>query len=127
MSWWLDVLEWGEASPYAPYFDIDWDAARPDLKGRVLLPVLGDQYGAILEAGEIELRFDAGEGSFSFCYYEHRFPVSPLSYRTILAAAGPTLNGAGNELASAAASPRAAPCGPPRRRETAAGLSGRAA
>ena len=90
-AWWLDVLEWGEASPYAEYFDINWEAARPDLRGRVLLPVLGDQYGAILEAGEIELRFDAGEGSFSFWYYEHRFPVSPSSYATILAAGGEAL------------------------------------
>jgi (1->4)-alpha-D-glucan 1-alpha-D-glucosylmutase len=85
-AWWLDVLEWGEDSPYARYFDINWDAARADLKGRVLLPVLGDQYGAILEKGEIALRFDAGEGSFSFWYYEHRFPVSPLLYGRILAA-----------------------------------------
>ena len=57
-AWWLDVLEWGEASPYAAYFDINWDAVRDDLKGRVLLPVLGDQYGAVLENGEIALRFD---------------------------------------------------------------------
>ena len=87
-AWWLDVLEWGEASPYAHYFDINWDAARPDLKGRVLLPVLGDQYGAILEKGEIALRFDTAEGSFGFWYYDHRFPVSPFSYGRILAAGG---------------------------------------
>ena len=97
-AWWLDVLEWGEASSCAAYFDIDWDAARADLKGRVLLPVLGDQYGAILEAGEIELRFDASEGSFSFHYYEHRFPASPLAYRTILAAAGTVLSAAADEF-----------------------------
>src|SRR5919112_800824 len=57
--WWLDVLEWGESSPVAPFFDIDWDAGH----GKVLLPVLGDQYGAILAKGEIELRFDAATGS----------------------------------------------------------------
>jgi (1->4)-alpha-D-glucan 1-alpha-D-glucosylmutase len=84
--WWLDVLEWGEASPFAENFDINWDAARPDLKGRVLLPVLGGQYGEILERGEIELRFDAEAGSFSFWYFDHRFPVSPSCYATILAA-----------------------------------------
>ncbi len=87
-AWWVDVLEWGEASPYARYFDINWDAARPDLKGRVLLPVLGDQYGAILEKGEIALRFDAERGSFNFSYYEHWFPVSPFIYGRILAAGG---------------------------------------
>jgi (1->4)-alpha-D-glucan 1-alpha-D-glucosylmutase len=91
-AWWFDTLEWGETSPYAQYFDINWDAARADLKGRVLLPVLGDQYGVILEAGEIELRFDTAQGSFSFWYYEHRFPVSPLLYGRILAAGGPNLD-----------------------------------
>ena len=91
-AWWIDVLEWGEDSPYAHYFDINWEDGRPDLKGRVLLPVLGDQYGAILEAGEIELRFDPDEGSFSFSYYDHHFPVSPLSYGRILAAGGAPLS-----------------------------------
>ena len=99
-AWWLDVLEWGEGSPYARYFDINWDAARTDLKHRVLLPVLGDQYGAILEAGDIALRFNAAEGSFSFYYYEHRFPVSPLTYATIFAAGGASLAGLASEFGS---------------------------
>ena len=90
-TWWLDVLEWGQASPYASYFDINWEAARPDLHGRVLLPVLGRQYGAVLESGEIVLRFDPAEGSFSCWYYEHRFPISPASYAAILAAGGEVL------------------------------------
>jgi (1->4)-alpha-D-glucan 1-alpha-D-glucosylmutase len=87
-AWWLDVLEWGRASPYAGYFDINWHAARPDLRGRVLLPVLGDQYGVVLEAGDIALRFDREEGSFSFWYFEHRFPLAPKCYAAILAEAG---------------------------------------
>jgi (1->4)-alpha-D-glucan 1-alpha-D-glucosylmutase len=90
-AWWVDVLEWGEASPYARYFDINWEDGRPDLQGRVLLPMLGDQYGAILESGQIELRFDAAQGRFDFWCYEHRFPVSPLSYPRILSAGGATL------------------------------------
>jgi malto-oligosyltrehalose synthase len=90
-AWWLDVLEWGEASPYAAYFDINWDPLREDLKGRVLLPVLGDQYGAVLERGEIALRFDPREGSFSAWYYNHRFPISPHSYPAILRRAGTRL------------------------------------
>ncbi|HEX6441056.1 MAG TPA: malto-oligosyltrehalose synthase [Stellaceae bacterium] len=90
-AWWLDVLEWGETSPYAAYFDINWDPLREDLKGRVLLPVLGDQYGAVLEGGEIALRFDPREGSFSAWYYNHRFPISPHSYPAILRRAGPQL------------------------------------
>ncbi len=96
-AWWLDVLEWGENSPYAPFFDINWDPIRDDLKGRVLLPVLGDQYGAVLERGEIALRFDPGEGNFSAWYYEHRFPISPLSYPDILRHGGAPLS----ELAGA--------------------------
>ena len=96
-TWWFDVLEWGEASPRAPYFDINWDDARTDLKGRVLLPVLGDQYGAVLEKGEIELRFDPANGSFYFGYFEHRFPVSPLLYGRILAAGGPALSSLARE------------------------------
>src|SRR5882672_8610187 len=99
-AWWLDVLQWGEASPFARYFDINWDSGRPDMKGRVLLPLLGDQYGAILEKGEIELRFDAVEGSFSFRYFEHRFPVSPYRYADILMAGGPGLNLLANEFAA---------------------------
>ena len=87
-AWWLDILEWGQESPYAAYFDINWDAVRPDLKGRVLLPVLGDHYGVILEKGEIALRFDEQEGSFSAWYYEHRFPISPRCYGMILRAGG---------------------------------------
>jgi (1->4)-alpha-D-glucan 1-alpha-D-glucosylmutase len=90
-AWWLDVLEWGQASPYAAYFDINWDPLREDLKDRVLLPVLGDQYGAVLESGEIVLRFDPREGSFSAWYYNHRFPISPHSYPAILRRAGPAL------------------------------------
>src|SRR5256885_628899 len=90
-AWWLDVLEWGEGSPYAAYFDINWDPLREDLKDRVLLPVLGDQYGAVLERGEIALRFEPSEGSFSAWYYDHRFPISPFSYATILAHGGPVL------------------------------------
>src|SRR5258708_1742483 len=90
-AWWLDVLEWGQESPLAAYFDINWDAARPDLKGRVLLPLLGDQYGVILEQGEIALRFDAEAGSFAAWYYEHCFPISPRSYAMILVEGGERL------------------------------------
>ncbi|HEX6102017.1 MAG TPA: 4-alpha-glucanotransferase, partial [Alphaproteobacteria bacterium] len=82
--WWLDVLEWGRASPYAAFFDIDWERDKPELKGKVLLPVLGDQYGAVLTSGQLALSFDAEEGSFSAWYYEHRFPIWPRYYARIL-------------------------------------------
>jgi (1->4)-alpha-D-glucan 1-alpha-D-glucosylmutase len=83
-GWWLDVLENGPASRFSGYFDIDWYALSGDLPGRVLLPILGDHYGAVLENGELKLRFDKEEGSFSICYYEHRFPVDPKEYPRIL-------------------------------------------
>jgi (1->4)-alpha-D-glucan 1-alpha-D-glucosylmutase len=90
-AWWLDVLEWGRESPFAEFFDIHWDGPRPDLGGRVLLPVLGEQYGVVLENGGIELRFDPAEGSFSAWYFEHRFPISPRTYPAILTGGGAVL------------------------------------
>ncbi len=83
-GWWLDVLEWGPVSPFAGFFDIDWEPAEPTLRGKVLLPLLGDHYGAVLERGELPLRFDAEEGSFSVWYYEHRFPIAVRHYPVIL-------------------------------------------
>src|SRR6187551_3784276 len=76
-QWWLDVLENGPASEHAHCFDIDWRPNRASLRNRLLVPVLGDVYGAILERGEIRLVFDESRGEFSFCYHEHRFPIDP--------------------------------------------------
>jgi (1->4)-alpha-D-glucan 1-alpha-D-glucosylmutase len=90
--WWLDVLEWGMASPYAAYFDIDWRPPDADLAGKVLLPFLGDQYGKVLEAGELQLRFDRAEGSFSVWYHQHRFPIAPRDYPRILRRAAASLD-----------------------------------
>ena len=53
--WWMDVLENGPASPRAAFFDIDWKPAKTDLHDKVLLPVLSDQYGRVLEAGKLQL------------------------------------------------------------------------
>ena len=88
-AWWLDVLEWGQASPYAGYFDIDWLPPRRDLAGKLLVPVLGKSYGAALTDGEIELRFSAETGTFDFWYADHRLPVSPRDYPAILGALAP--------------------------------------
>ncbi|HTF01653.1 MAG TPA: malto-oligosyltrehalose synthase [Bradyrhizobium sp.] len=82
--WWLDVLEWGPASPHAVSFDIDWDLLPYRARGGVLLPIIGSSYGQALEKGEIELRYDADEGSFSAWYFEHRLPIAPERYREIL-------------------------------------------
>ena len=78
-AWWNDVLENGPASRYARYFDIAWRSSpRPELQDKVLLPVLGDPYGDVLEAGQLELAF--ADGAFSIHYYDRRFPVAPRSY-----------------------------------------------
>ncbi len=75
--WWLDVLEHGEASIYAPYFDIDWHPANPVLHNKVLLPFLADHYGTVLEQGALKLEFVAEQGCFHVRYFEHRFPIDP--------------------------------------------------
>ncbi len=83
-KWWLDVLENGPASPYAPFFDIDWKPLKEELRNKVLLPVLGDQYGQVLENQELTLAFDRATGSFWITYYENRWPVAPGSVARIL-------------------------------------------
>jgi (1->4)-alpha-D-glucan 1-alpha-D-glucosylmutase len=82
--WWLDVLEWGPASPHAVSFDIDWELLPYRKRGGVLLPIIGSSYGEALERGDIELRYDASEGSFSCWYFEHRLPIGPERYGEIL-------------------------------------------
>ena len=82
--WWLDVLEWGPKSPYAASFDIDWQTLPGRPRGGVLIPILGSSYSEALEGGEIALRYDAGEGSFSAWYYEHRLPIGPSRYGEVL-------------------------------------------
>jgi (1->4)-alpha-D-glucan 1-alpha-D-glucosylmutase len=81
-TWWVDVLENGRASAFARFFDIDWDPIEPDLRNKVLLPVLGDQYGRVLESGELGLAFDGA--AFWVTYYDNRFPVNPRSMPLIL-------------------------------------------
>src|SRR5512132_72446 len=82
-AWWLDVLENGQASAYAKYFDIDWTPVKPELAGKVLLPILGDQYGAVLDGGQLRLTLE--EGRFTVRYYETVLPVALRSYGRILA------------------------------------------
>src|SRR6195952_5519018 len=84
--WWLDVLEWGQSSPHAVSFDIDWELLPYRARGGVLLPIIGTSYGQALENGDIELRYDVNEGSFSAWYFEHRLPIAPERYSEILRA-----------------------------------------
>ncbi len=82
--WWLDVLEWGPRSAFAASFDIDWDMLPFRNKPGLLLPILGSSYGSSLMRGEIELKYDPQEGSFSAWYFEHRLPIAPERYSDIL-------------------------------------------
>ncbi|MBX9579968.1 MAG: malto-oligosyltrehalose synthase [Gemmataceae bacterium] len=95
--WWADVLEHGPSSPHAEWFDIAWyDSPRPGMSGRLLLPVLGDQYGAVLEGGQFRPAFERRpvaepgvpeQAEFAVHYYENRFPVDPRTYGKVLAPA----------------------------------------
>ncbi len=75
--WWWDVLEHGRESRFAKYFDVDWDPPDAKLRETILVPILGDHYGRILEAGEIRLVEE--EGELRAAYHDHRFPLAPLS------------------------------------------------
>ena len=80
--WWLSVLEWGDLSPYADTFDIDWE--RLGAHGKLVAPNLGAQYGETLEKGDLKLGFDGDTGAFAVKFFEHTFPICPLTYPDIL-------------------------------------------
>jgi (1->4)-alpha-D-glucan 1-alpha-D-glucosylmutase len=75
--WWQDVLENGRTSEYAEFFDIDWDPLKDDMRGKLLLPILGDQYGNELENGRIQIAIENGVGKVK--YYDHTMPMAPRS------------------------------------------------
>jgi (1->4)-alpha-D-glucan 1-alpha-D-glucosylmutase len=81
-GWWMDVLENGPGSSYAAYFDIDWQPINPHLENKVLLPILEDQYGNILEDGKLRLVYE--DGAFFVHYYEAKLPIAPRTYSAIL-------------------------------------------
>jgi (1->4)-alpha-D-glucan 1-alpha-D-glucosylmutase len=96
--WWWDVLENGPSSRYARYFDVDWDPPEAHLRDLVLIPILGDHYGRVLEAGEI--RLERHGGAFQVRYHEHALPVAPRSLDAILGPAAARVRSA--ELAALA-------------------------
>ena len=81
-AWWMDVLENGPGSSYAYYFDIDWHPVNPQLENKVLLPILEDQYGNVLEEGKLGLAYE--DGAFFIHYYDTKLPVGPRTYSSIL-------------------------------------------
>jgi (1->4)-alpha-D-glucan 1-alpha-D-glucosylmutase len=80
--WWMDVLENGPSSVQAPAFDVDWTPVKPELAHKVLVPILGDQFGRVLEKGELQLVRDGG--TFQIRYYDHAFPVAPRQVPLVL-------------------------------------------
>jgi (1->4)-alpha-D-glucan 1-alpha-D-glucosylmutase len=87
--WWADVLEAGMDSPYARFFDIEWDPPQPELRGRVLLAVLGDTPETLAQRGE--LRVERSDGRVRLAYFDTRIPLAPSSLVDLLesAAAAP--------------------------------------
>jgi (1->4)-alpha-D-glucan 1-alpha-D-glucosylmutase len=81
-AWWWDVLENGPASRYASYFDVDWFPPEARLSNKVLLPILGDHYGRVIDAGEIRIRRQSAD--LTIAYYDKRFPIAPRSIGVIL-------------------------------------------
>ncbi|MHB1911328.1 MAG: malto-oligosyltrehalose synthase, partial [Acidimicrobiales bacterium] len=99
-AWWWDVLEDGPSSLYAGYFDIDWDPPEAKLRQRVLVPILGDHYGRVLDRGELRLcRRDA---DFSVAYFGHEVPLSPRTLDELLADAARSAGAAAQALAALA-------------------------
>ncbi|HWA99800.1 MAG TPA: malto-oligosyltrehalose synthase [Pirellulales bacterium] len=80
--WWQDVLENGPGSAYAKFFDIEWHPPKESLQETVLVPVLGDQYGKVLEAQELKLAYR--DQRFYVEYYQRRFPLSPATWTVLL-------------------------------------------
>ncbi|HSO31569.1 MAG TPA: alpha-amylase family glycosyl hydrolase, partial [Labilithrix sp.] len=92
--WWADVLENGPSSVYADYFDIDWNPQKEALQNKILLAVLGSQYGEVLERGELKLVRRGG--AFFVQYWERLLPANPRSLWKLLERANGKL-GAGDE------------------------------
>jgi (1->4)-alpha-D-glucan 1-alpha-D-glucosylmutase len=80
--WWWDVLENGPSSRYATYFDVAWDPPERKLRNTILMPVLGDHYGRVLEAGQLQL--DRKDVRLLVRYHEHEAPIDPRTYDHVL-------------------------------------------
>ncbi len=81
-EWWQDVLDNGPSSSYARYFDIDWNPPNPTLKNRVLLPILGEQFGHVLERQELRVAYR--DGAFFLNYWETQLPVAARTSTLVL-------------------------------------------
>jgi len=83
--WWQDVLQNGRASAYADFFDIDWEPLKPDLRNKVLIPILGNPYGEDLEAGHIQVALETGRPVVK--YFDKVLPIDPQTIPLIFGSA----------------------------------------
>jgi (1->4)-alpha-D-glucan 1-alpha-D-glucosylmutase len=87
---WCDVLENGVSSRYASFFDIDWQPYEERLRNKVLLPVLAEQYGKVLDAGDIKVVRHGNR--FQVECSAQKLPVAPQTLPVILARAAELAN-----------------------------------
>ena len=78
--WWQDLLRWGEDSPKARFFDVDWQSLAGGTPGRLLLPQLGDPYGKVLEDGGLKVAVQTNPATLVLAYYDNRFPLDPRTW-----------------------------------------------
>jgi len=82
---WNDVLENGPSSPAAAFFDIEWTPEAEELRSKLLLPILGDQYGRVLERGELTVAFR--DGQLTLVYFDTELPINPRQSPRVFALA----------------------------------------
>src|SRR5258706_7809726 len=80
--WWVDVLENGPSSRFARFFDIEWHPVKGELADKILIPILGDQYGAVLERQELQLAYR--DGTFCVRHHDDTLPIAPDTYAPVL-------------------------------------------
>ena len=114
-SWWRSLLEWGQRSPFAEAFDIDW--ARGSPKGKILLPVLDIALDKALADGSFVLAFDPKQGAFSAQRQTTRFPLNPIDCAFLLERAIGAAGASGHHMAQAQALVLAAARAKGRRRQ----------
>lgn len=81
--WWWSVLTWGRRSPFASFFDIDWQAHAGGTLGALTLPILGSPLGNVIAAGDLTVRLDATAGRLLLHYFEHVLPLTPASWPAV--------------------------------------------
>jgi (1->4)-alpha-D-glucan 1-alpha-D-glucosylmutase len=81
--WWADVLQHGMSSPFAAFFDVEWNPPHSPVSDHVLLAVLGRPYGQVVEGQELSVSFS--DQGFQLHYYERTFPLDPRSWGDLIA------------------------------------------